>query len=345
MADLHFWFDPVCPFAWITSRWVRMVQEQRAYDVEWRFISLRLSTPTWTTTHSSRRSTRPATPPGCGCCASPLGCARSTAREAVARLYAALGARIFETPRTGGWTGDDERVDERGTPRFPGAGARRARSACRRRWRRRWMTTRWTRGSAAETDEALSLTGRDVGTPIMQVDPPGRRRLLRPRDQPAARTPTVPPSCGTTSSGSRGSPGSPSSSAACASCRSCRGSASGPTRSAGPRTGTAAAGGSTADRDGPARVGAWAPHRDPDPARPRPCTTRSRSSSRSRAEELYDLVSDVTRTGEWSPVCRACWWEDEAAAGTVGRLVRRPQRDPRPHLGDPLPGGRRRSRT
>ena len=36
------------------------------------------------------------------------------------------------------------------------------------------------------------------------------------------------------------------------------------------------------------------------------------------AEELYDLVSDVTRTGEWSPVCRACWWEDEAAAGTVG---------------------------
>ncbi|WP_029434158.1 SRPBCC family protein [Blastococcus sp. URHD0036] len=28
------------------------------------------------------------------------------------------------------------------------------------------------------------------------------------------------------------------------------------------------------------------------------------------AEELYDLVSDVTRTGEWSPVCRACWWDE-----------------------------------
>lgn len=27
-------------------------------------------------------------------------------------------------------------------------------------------------------------------------------------------------------------------------------------------------------------------------------------------ESLYDLVSDVTRTGEWSPVCRACWWDD-----------------------------------
>jgi uncharacterized membrane protein len=27
------------------------------------------------------------------------------------------------------------------------------------------------------------------------------------------------------------------------------------------------------------------------------------------AEELYDLVSDVTRVGEWSPVCKACWWD------------------------------------
>jgi hypothetical protein len=34
-------------------------------------------------------------------------------------------------------------------------------------------------------------------------------------------------------------------------------------------------------------------------------------------EELYDLVSDVTRTGEWSPVCRACWW-DEGATGQAG---------------------------
>ncbi|HET7303337.1 MAG TPA: SRPBCC family protein [Segeticoccus sp.] len=28
-------------------------------------------------------------------------------------------------------------------------------------------------------------------------------------------------------------------------------------------------------------------------------------------EALYDLVSDVTRTGEWSPICRECWWRDE----------------------------------
>lgn len=36
------------------------------------------------------------------------------------------------------------------------------------------------------------------------------------------------------------------------------------------------------------------------------------------AEALYDLVSDITRTGEWSPVCTSCWWDDEATAGRVG---------------------------
>lgn len=27
-------------------------------------------------------------------------------------------------------------------------------------------------------------------------------------------------------------------------------------------------------------------------------------------EALYDMVCDVTRMGEWSPVCTACWWDD-----------------------------------
>jgi hypothetical protein len=41
-ADVNFYFDPVCPFAWMTSKWLRMVTAQRNYTVDWKFISLRL---------------------------------------------------------------------------------------------------------------------------------------------------------------------------------------------------------------------------------------------------------------------------------------------------------------
>lgn len=34
-------------------------------------------------------------------------------------------------------------------------------------------------------------------------------------------------------------------------------------------------------------------------------------------EDVYALVSDVTRTGEWSPVCTGCSW-DEGAGPEVG---------------------------
>ena len=36
------------------------------------------------------------------------------------------------------------------------------------------------------------------------------------------------------------------------------------------------------------------------------------------AECLYDMVSDVTRIGEWSPVCQACWWDEGSSARAGG---------------------------
>jgi 2-hydroxychromene-2-carboxylate isomerase len=40
MTKLDFFFDPRCPWAWLTSLWVREVQKQRPLDVEWKFFSL-----------------------------------------------------------------------------------------------------------------------------------------------------------------------------------------------------------------------------------------------------------------------------------------------------------------
>jgi hypothetical protein len=29
---------------------------------------------------------------------------------------------------------------------------------------------------------------------------------------------------------------------------------------------------------------------------------------------VYELISDITRMGEYSPVCKACWWDEGASA-------------------------------
>jgi len=105
-SDIHFYFDPVCPFCWLTSKWVRMVQAQRDLTVDWRFISLRLINehidydahfpPEYEAGHTAG-----------------LRLLRVAARarhehgaEAVDTLQAALGAHIFDT--TPAETGDVE---------------------------------------------------------------------------------------------------------------------------------------------------------------------------------------------------------------------------------------------
>lgn len=101
-ADIHFYFDPVCSFAWITSKWVRAVAAQRDYAVDWRFVSLRLLNANidydthfpsdYEAGHTSGlRLLRVA--------------ARARAehgRAAIGPLYNAISSEVFDSPRAAG---------------------------------------------------------------------------------------------------------------------------------------------------------------------------------------------------------------------------------------------------
>ena len=180
-ADVHFYFDPVCPFAWMTSKWVRIVQAQRDYAVDWRFISLRMINaavdygshfpPGYEAGHTAGlRLLRVA--------------ARTRAehgRAVVGPLYAAIGARVFDT------AADSDQADGgyRGTRAFLEPAL--AEAGLPTELADALDDTSFDAEIRRETDEAFALTGKDVGTPIIQFQPPARRGVLRPGDQPPAQ--------------------------------------------------------------------------------------------------------------------------------------------------------------
>jgi hypothetical protein len=160
MPDLEFFFDPVCPFAWVTSRWVKEVQQHRAYDVTWRFISLAIInenrdadwyTPEYRAGHvTGMMGLRVADE-----------VRQTIGNEGVDRLYTALGTAFHNDRRRAEMTADPVPFMEtalKGSDLDPQL-ARHALDESHDAYLRQ------------ETELAFSRTGPDVGTPILTFNP------------------------------------------------------------------------------------------------------------------------------------------------------------------------------
>jgi 2-hydroxychromene-2-carboxylate isomerase len=86
----EFWFDPLCPFAWITSRWMLEVEQVRDVHVNWRVMSLYFLNKDRDLSEDYQARVRRGLPVGRVLIATE----QRVGREALLPLYTALGTRI-----------------------------------------------------------------------------------------------------------------------------------------------------------------------------------------------------------------------------------------------------------
>ena len=148
---VDFWFDPACPWAWMTSRWVTEVSRHRDVDLHWHVMSLSVLNEGRDLPEDYRRlmddswaAVRVA-----------IAAARDHGDEVLAPLYTAMGTRRHPQGRTDTDAIIAESLAEVGLP-----------------------ATLAEVGGTSEVDDllrashqrAIDLVGDDVGTPVMAID-------------------------------------------------------------------------------------------------------------------------------------------------------------------------------
>lgn len=173
MSDrLEFFFDPICPFCWVTSRWVVGVQGQRDLDVTWRPLSLALLNEG--ISYSERMQASPEYPDshrrGLEMLRVVHAAREAHGPEVVGDLYTALGELV--------WDADAPEGDDFGAVMHEMARVRDLRPALERVG----LPTDLADAAGdeardddlrAETREAVERCGGGVGTPILSFTPDG----------------------------------------------------------------------------------------------------------------------------------------------------------------------------
>ena len=167
--SVQFWFDPVCPWAWITSRWMLEVEKVRPVSTDWRIMSLAYLN---LDQHEGKELSEDykermaqAWAPVRICAAA----AQHSGPEVLGPLYTALGTRFHNEGRRGDPSVLAESLAAAGLPESLAGAA---------------TSTEFDEAIKASHHEAFDEVGLDVGTPVIRIH---GRALFGPVITPAPK--------------------------------------------------------------------------------------------------------------------------------------------------------------
>lgn len=150
-----FWFDPLCPWAWLTSRWMLEVEKVRPVEVRWHVMSLSVLNEKRVDELSDNYRARIARGWGPGRVL--IAAEQQHGNEVLGPLYTAIGTRRHPGGRQLDREVIVESLQEVGLPASLADAA---------------DSEEYDAALRASHQEGIQLVGEEVGTPVIAV--PGR---------------------------------------------------------------------------------------------------------------------------------------------------------------------------